>query len=189
MFDSHSDIGAVVYGPHDDPDQVLCEFAIGLLQSGYRPVGLIQLGCRGDASQSRVRAITLPNCEGIDLRHNGAPFSAGCGLNTADLTTTRMQLARAVNEGADLVIINRFGKLEAKAMGFIGEIRQAAAADVPLLIAVAEERFMAWTCFTKGMGIKLRCAREPLEAWWRTVSRHSRNYSARPALTYCEVAK
>jgi nucleoside-triphosphatase THEP1 len=75
-----------------------------------------------------------------------------------------MRLAKAINEGADLVIINRFGKLEAEDMGFVEEIRQAADANIAVLIAVAEERFMMWNRFSMGMGVKLHCSREPLEA-------------------------
>jgi hypothetical protein len=40
----------------------------------------------------------------------------------------------AIQEGVDLLVINRFGKLKATGQGLIELIQQAADADIPLLI-------------------------------------------------------
>ena len=44
MFDSQSDLAALVYEPDQDPDRLLREFASDLNAGGYRAVGLVQLG-------------------------------------------------------------------------------------------------------------------------------------------------
>ncbi len=44
MFDSQCDLAALVYEQHQDPDEILRNFAADLNARGYRPVGLVQLG-------------------------------------------------------------------------------------------------------------------------------------------------
>ena len=44
MFDSHCDLAALVYEQDQDPDKILHDFASDLNASGFRAVGLVQLG-------------------------------------------------------------------------------------------------------------------------------------------------
>jgi hypothetical protein len=99
-----------------------------------------------------------------------------------------MRLMQAIRAGAHLVIINRFGKLEVSGRGFVDEIRQAVAADIPVVIAVPQHLFMPWTRFCAGMGVKLACARTPLETWWRGVA-PARGARPRASASFCEMAK
>jgi len=62
---------------------------------------------------------------------------------TADkLASIAKIIEAAIHEGADLVVINRFGKLEARGKGLIELIQKAAEADIPVLIAVPEHRLL-----------------------------------------------
>ena len=173
MFDSQSDIAALVYGPDDAPDDLLQAFAADLPRRGFRPAGLIQLDHRRPWDATGVRLLALPSGEIIPLAHDfGTPTSA-CHADFGQFSAARRTLAAALTCGADLVIINRFGRMEAEGHGFADDIRAALDADVPVLVAVPEQRFMAWTRFSHGMGVKLACARAPLEAWWRGVRRRA----------------
>jgi hypothetical protein len=86
-------------------------------------------------------------------------------------------------------MINRFGKLEAAGRGFVDEIKRAVVADIPVLIAVPDQRFWMWTRFCAGMTVKLACSRESLDAWWRTVSPRASAHPTRSGATFCEIAK
>ena len=66
-------------------------------------------------------------------------------------------------------------------------IPQALDADIPVLIAVPEERFAAWIKFSEGMNVRLACRRDALDRWWRAVAGAPRNSGT--AETFCEVAK
>ena len=167
MFDSQADIAAVVYGPGDDPDRLQREFADDLRLCGHRVVGLVQVGRRCGMVQERMPALALPTRETVSLHHVRELAPAACHLDEEEFAETRRRVAAAIDEGADLVIINRFGKLEAAGTGFAGEIRRAVAADIPVLIAVPHQRFHTWIRFCAGMAVKLRCAREEIDGWWR----------------------
>jgi len=189
VFDSQADIAAVVYGSGDDPDGLLSAFADDLRRSGHRAAGLIQAGRRRANEADALSAIALPTGAAVSLRHGWMSPLVGCRLDPRTLAEPKAWLAAAIEEGADLVIINRFGRLEMTGVGFVEEIRQAVDADIPVLIAVPQQLFMAWTRFCCGMAVKLSCSRGPLEAWWRTVARAPREHPPGPGVTFCELAK
>ena len=90
-----------------------------------------------------------------------------------DLWTGRRAAARiadALESGADLVIINRFGKRERDGKGLAYLIERARNAGIPLVIAVSSPHFADWNKFAGGMSVKLACDRSALETWWRNVS-------------------
>jgi hypothetical protein len=83
------------------------------------------------------------------------------------------QVASAIDQGADLVIVNRFGRQEREGKGLSYLVERALSADIPVVIAVPSHRFADWIRFADGMSVKLRCERESLEAWWSAASARS----------------
>jgi hypothetical protein len=77
--------------------------------------------------------------------------------------------SRALEDGADIVIINRFGRQEREGKGLSYLIERALSADIPVVIAVPAHRFADWIRFAGGMSVKLRCDRDALDAWWNDV--------------------
>jgi nucleoside-triphosphatase THEP1 len=80
------------------------------------------------------------------------------------------RIATALEAGADLVIINRFGKRERDGQGLAYLIERALESDTPVVIAVSSHRFAEWIKFAGGMTVKLACDRHSLDSWWRNVS-------------------
>jgi Protein of unknown function (DUF2478) len=186
-FDAQCDLASVVYGTDDDPDRLIAGFAADLRRSGGRPVGVVQRGrsCRSDDPRLGVTLLSDGEVVGLALdddRHGG-----GCRLNPDGLAGLSMRLAAAIDGGADLVIINRFGRSEAEGKGLIDLIPQALGADIPVLIAVPERRFAAWIRFSEGMNVRLACRRDAVDRWWHTVAGAPRNSGT--SGTFCEVAK
>jgi hypothetical protein len=183
-FDSQCDVAAVVYGADDDPDRVFVDFANDLRRSGRRPVGVIQVGRSCRSVDPRVSVAMLPEDEMVPHIETQA---LGCRLDASRLNDLASRLTAAIGGGADLVIINRFGRSEAEGKGLIAVIARALDADIPVLIAVPEQRFAAWLQFSGGMNVRLACRREVLDRWWHTVTGPPRESSG-PA-TFCEFAK
>jgi hypothetical protein len=186
-FDAQCDLAAVVYGADDDPDRLISGFAADLRRSGRRPVGVVQLGRSCRAENPRLGVAMLPGGEVVALAPDDDVHASGCRLDPDRLAGLAMRLAAAIEGGADLVIINRFGRSEAEGKGLIDLIPQALDADIPVLIAVPEQRFAAWLRFSEGMNVRLACRREALDRWWLTVTGPSRRQGG--AGTFCEFAK
>ena len=84
------------------------------------------------------------------------------------------QIAEEIDQGADVVIVNRFGQQEREGKGLAYLIERALSVDIPVVIAVSSHRFADWIKFADGMSVKLRCDREALDAWWNALSRPQR---------------
>jgi hypothetical protein len=85
--------------------------------------------------------------------------------------------------------VNRFGRQEREGKGLSYLVERALSADIPVVIAVPSHRFADWIKFTDGMSVKLRCAREALDAWWAAVSARNAGIVGRGQQTFCEVLK
>jgi hypothetical protein len=188
MFDSQCDLAALVYRQSEDPDRVLREFASDLGASGHRAVGLVQLG-RHCVDAARLSAMLIHTGEELQLYQNLGTHATGCRLDVGQLLNAGERVASAIDQGADIVIVNRFGRQEQEGKGLSYLIEHALSADVPVVIAVPDHRFADWIKFAGGMSVKLHCDRGSLDAWWRAVSLRSSRGVGQAHLTVCEAFK
>jgi hypothetical protein len=166
MFDVECELAALVYDDHQDPDAVLREFAADLSARGFRAVGMVQAGQCADSS---LLAVLLHSGEKLLLAKDFDPAASGCRLDVGRLQNAGARIAGALEAGADLLIVNRFGKRERDGKGLGYLIERALRTDVPVVIAVSSHRLADWIKFAGGMGVKLACDRHALESWWCTV--------------------
>ena len=187
MFDAQCDLAALTYEKDQDPDQILREFAADLNASGHRAVGIVQLGHHcADASLS---AMLVHTGEQLRLFRDFGTCSAGCRLDVGQLLDAGQQIASAIEQGADVLIVNRFGRQEREGKGLSYLVERALSADIPVVIAVPGHRFADWIKFADGMSVKLRCDREALDFWWQIVSSRNTDLMASGHTTVCEAFK
>lgn len=167
MFHAECDIAALVYEAEQDPDTTLRDFAADLHAHGYRAVGMVQAGQCADSSLS---AVLLHNGERLLLAQDFDPAARGCRLDVERLQNAGRRVAEALDQGADILVINRFGKRERNGKGLAYLIDRAFESNVPVVIAVSREHFAEWVKFADGMSVKLACNRASLDGWWRNVS-------------------
>jgi len=188
VFDSQCDLAALVYEQHQDPDEILRDFAAVLNAGGYRAVGLVQLG-HHCLDAPKLSAMLLHTGEELQLFQSLGACATGCRLDVGQLLDAGAQVASAIDQGADLVIVNRFGRQEREGKGLSYLIERALSADIPVVIAVPSRRFADWIRFAAGMSVKLHCDRESLDAWWDAVSARNGSVIAQNHQTVCEVLK
>ena len=122
------------------------------------------------------------------FQHLGA-YATGCRLDVGQLLDAGAQVASAIDQGADLVIVNRFGRQECEGKGLAYLIERALSAEIPVVIAVPSHRFAEWIKFADGMSVRLRCERKALDAWWQAVSTRNAGLVRRDHTSVCEVFK
>jgi hypothetical protein len=188
MFDSQCDLAALVYDSDQDPDEILRGFASDLNARGNRAVGPVQLG-HHCLDAPKLSAVLLHTGEELQLFQNLGACAAGCRLDVGRLLNAGARVASAIDQGADLLIVNRFGRQECEGKGLAHLIERALSADIPVVIAVPSHRFADWIRFADGMSVKLRCDREALDAWWRAVSARNIGPVGQEHQTVCEAFK
>ena len=142
-----------------------------------------------NARISSLSAVLLHSGETLLLAQDFDPAARGCRLDLARLQNAGMRIADALSHGADLVIINRFGKRERDGKGLSHLIGRALDADIPVVIAVGRDHFADWIKFAGGMSVRLGCERDALEAWWRSISTSNAKLDVGSHPTVCEILK
>jgi hypothetical protein len=188
MFDAQCDLAALVYDRDQDPDEILRDFAADLKADGVRAVGLVQTG-HHCLDTPKLSAMLVHSGEELQLFENLGTCSTGCRLDVGQLLDAGAQVATAIDQGADVVIVNRFGRQEREGKGLSYLVDRALSADIPVVIAVPSHRFADWIRFADGMSVKLRCDRESLDVWWQAVSARNVGSIGRDHQTVCEVLK
>lgn len=188
MFDSLCDLAALVYERDQDPDELLRRFAFDLKARGYRVVGLVQTG-HHCVDAPRLSAMLVHSGEELQLLQDLGSCATGCRLDVGQLLDAGAQVASAIDDGADLVIVNRFGRQEREGKGLSYLIERALSADIPVVIAVPSHGFADWIRFADGMSVRLRCDRKTLDEWWNSVSARNSGLVRQDHHTVCEVFK
>lgn len=150
-----------------DIDGFLTAIASALAARGLRVRG---------ALQTRGAAGGECHCADMDLTtlHSGKVFrisqplgngSHGCRLHPGALAECAAQIEAELRDGADLLILNRFGRGESEGRGFRDLIGAAIALDVPVLTAVRPTYAESWAAFGGNMACNLPMRSDAVLAW------------------------
>lgn len=149
-----------------DVDALLAAVARRQRQAGRRVRGLLMTypggreGCAGD-----MVLVDLDTEAGYLVSQGLGADSTACRADPQGFARASEVLRRAAGEAPDLVICNRFGRLEAEGGGFRAELLELMAHDRPLLTAVAARYLDAWRRFTGGAAAELPADAAAVEAW------------------------
>jgi len=162
-------MAAVVYQPGEGEaaDAVLAQLAVVLRAEGVRLAGTVQRAAPANAG-CRCDMLVLDLSTGVEtsIAENRGPEARGCRLDTRVLETLVGATQAALDNGADLLVINRFGKRETEGAGFRQVIGNAAASDTPTLVAINGGHLDAWREFTGDFGTELPPRLDALRSWF-----------------------
>ncbi|MBV7481697.1 DUF2478 domain-containing protein [Bordetella sp. BOR01] len=165
-------VAALVYGPSSrGADTLLADFARDLLAQGRRLHGLVQHeivprgGGRPQRQLSDLRSGRL-----YGLSQDLGPGSRACSLDPGALAAASHVLRAALQARAELVIVNRFGAIEAAGGGFAQEMLALMSEGIPLVTVVSAVLLPDWRRFTGQAGLELPVARAPLQAWFEQLA-------------------
>ncbi len=162
-----SSIAAVSYGPDDDCDALLAAFAHDLMRTGTRVAGLVQINAGGSCAELDMELEALDTGRRINICQDlGAGSANACRLDPAGLAEAAASLRQAIGRPMDLVIVNKFGRMEVEGGGLIDEIGAVVEAGLPLVIGVPERFSDAWKQYAGDMAETIPCSRDALDAWW-----------------------
>lgn len=147
-------------------DDLISSVAISLMNRGWRVRGLTQERFRKD-EHCQYSLVDLETGLAHSISQNLGFHSDACRLNLQSMADASMVLKRIADEGADIAIVNRFGKEEASGRGFATEILNIMSRGIPLITIVQDEQLSAWREFTGGMAVELPNKFEHVMSWVR----------------------
>lgn len=161
-------IGALKGASTFEVQNLLARFAERRLNEGLRVAGAVEIA---DAPSKGA-------CRSLALREigNGALFpivqdlgrgSVACNLDADGLAAACASVLTAIERGADVVVLSKFGKLETGGGGLVDCFAAAVGAGVPCVAGVSP---VLSASFAEWAGDFLRWIEpsdEALEDWWR----------------------
>jgi len=167
MDDEPFRLAAIVFDRDEDPDAPLAEFLDALGRRGLRVAGLVQEHGDGEHDIS-VRNLTTG--ERFGVMQDLGKAAEGCRVDPVAVAVAARQLADALRGRPDLVVANRFGRLESEGGGLIAEIGEAVVEGIALIVCVPQRYLEAWNAFAGGLDRQLSPGREALEGWWASLA-------------------
>ncbi|HRQ56264.1 MAG TPA: DUF2478 domain-containing protein [Azoarcus taiwanensis] len=164
--DTLAPIAAVVYKPTDHVEPLLLRVAIALRNRGLRVGGVLQHDMAAIAEDPCAMELEdLHSGEKFALSQELGSGSEACRLDPASLAHAAVAIRRALDDGVDVVMFNKFGAQEAGGAGLRDEMGLAVVSGVPMLTAVGERFLDEWETFTGGVATVLPPDDASILAW------------------------
>ncbi|MCT9000514.1 DUF2478 domain-containing protein [Chelativorans intermedius] len=145
-------------------DAILAETAAILRPAVSRIAGIVQEE-HGSGERPMTRLRDLRDGALVRISQDLGRHARGCRLDPGALAQAARRLEDALDAGADLLILNRFGKSEAEGGGLRPVIERVMLAGIPILTAVRDAYAGAWEDFHGGLAVRLPAERQAVLGW------------------------
>lgn len=171
-------LAALVFLDGEEINSTVLAFAMTLEQQGVRLGGIVQIardspGC--DCPETHV--LDLASGQRLPILQNLGAHSQSCRIDSSALAIASGFLNQAIESKAEIIFVNRFGKLEAEGRGLFAEIAAAALARIPTLVCVSAKYLKAWREFASDLAVELPCSADALHQWWSQLEPKDRRYN------------
>lgn len=161
-----SSVAAIVYSPGSRIEEFFAQVAARLKQRGIVVAGLLQHSMRSGGEDRCVFEMEdLWSGQRHSISQDLGPGSDACSIDHAAIAAASAVLRRAIEARPDVVLVNKFGALEASGEGLRAEMTQVVAAGLPLLTTVNVEQLQAWHDYAGGEGSELPMDADAVLAW------------------------
>lgn len=151
-------------------DRLLADVAGRLAADGLRVLGALR-PADGPTGFCDSDLWLLPDGPRLRITQSLGAGSTACRMDAGALEAAVGHVAaRLAADGADIVILNKFGLREADGHGFRALIAAALAQGVPVLIGVSDAHRAAFARFAGGMATALPPDADALLGWVRAVT-------------------
>lgn len=163
-------IGVIVRPPDGGALDCLEGFARIIQGQGYLTRGLVQRNAPiAEACACTMTLVDLHSNREYRISQDLGSGSTCCRVDTSAVAEAGSVLRQAMASETDLIVVNKFGKLEAQGLGLADEMLAIMAQGIPLLTSVEPPLLERWRDFTGGLAVELPPACGTLMRWWEEV--------------------
>lgn len=146
---------------------LLADFVRRRRAEGLRVAGLVEVAERSESGACGcLSVIDLATGASIAISQNLGPGSTACNLDPGGVAQACAAAQRAIERGADLVVLSKFGKLEAARGGLCDAFAAAIDAELPIVTTVNPVMREDWMRFAGALSDDVFASAEALEDWW-----------------------
>lgn len=160
-------IAAVSGNKNVSNQALLADFVRKRRSEGFRVAGLFEVPEKGEGGAcGRLSVVDIATGTRIAISQDLGPGSTACNLDPGGIAEACAAAQRSIDEGADLVILSKFGKLEAARGGLCDAFAAAIDAELPIVTTVNPCLREDWTLFAGDLSDDVFASAEALESWW-----------------------
>jgi len=161
---------AVIQGAATPVVQALIRDFIARLAPGVRAVGVVEdpLPLEDDGC-SAGELKSLGDGRRFPLLQDLGGEATACRLDSSAVVSACDVVQRDIAAGCDLVVLSKFGKVEAARSGLAPAFASAMEAGIPILTSVSPKFGEAWDRFAAPLYVILPPELVAIEDWWATV--------------------
>jgi nucleoside-triphosphatase THEP1 len=151
-------LAAMIYEPGQGQaaDRLLTDVAARLRAAGVPLAGATQRAMeRTDRCSCDMIVTDLGTETEVPISEDRGALARGCRLDVSALEQLVGSTLAALDGGARVLIVNRFGKRESEGRGFRPAITLALEAGLPVLVGVNREHIAAWEAYSAGLAVHL----------------------------------
>lgn len=112
---------------------------------------------------------SLGDGERFPIFQDLGPGAKTCHLAGDGAVAAAVTVRRDIAGGCDLVMLNKFGKLEAEGGGLRDAFGAAIEAGIPVLTSVSAKFVAAWESFAAPLFVVVPDDADRIDAWWQAV--------------------
>ncbi len=163
---------AVVRGTSSAQVQDLFRVLVDRWKPSVRLAGLIaESHGLADRACSAGFLRNIATAERFSIFVDLGPGSTTCHLDGTGALIAADAVQRDIRAGCDLVLLSKFGKLEADGKGLLQAFKTAIKAGIPLLTSVSPALEEPWKRIAGPSFAILPADADRIDAWWRAVRR------------------
>ena len=161
-------VAALVYADGVYPDRAIARALAPLRERGIAMAGAIQLEPAGQPGRHPCDLLLedLASGEVTAIAEHRGKEARGCRLDVGVLTEVAETVAASLHIDAPrLLIVNKFGKIEADGGGMRGAIAQAVELGIPVLVGVPARNLDRWRAFAGPLAVELPAEPAAITGW------------------------
>lgn len=161
-------IGALRYSDGAYPERIMARVARALQAEDVPLAGVLERPVEGAADRLRCDMLLEDLASGaqIPISDDRGPGARGCRLDLDALTQVAAAVLRSVVEGSPrLLMLNKFGKIEADGGGMREAIAEALAREIPVLVGVPARNLDRWRAFAGPFALELAVDEAAVGGW------------------------
>jgi hypothetical protein len=157
---------AIVYCDSAAACRSISELGYRIRDGGGIVAGIVPYhAARDEAPRCDMEVEELASRFILQLAEDTDKKSSGCRIDPAALQEAAALIAAAFNKDPELVIINKFGRLEAEGFGLGEVISETVDRGIPLVVGVPERHVASWREFTGGLAEEAPLGSPRIQQW------------------------
>lgn len=165
---SDSPIAALVYADGIYPDRAIARAIEPLRDRGIALAGAIQIETADLPGQHPCDMLLedLASGDVVAIAEERGKEARGCRLDVGILTEMAEAVANSLQANAPrLLVVNKFGKIEADGGGLRQAIAEAVALGIPVLVGVPARNLDRWRAFAGPLAVELPAEPSAIAGW------------------------